>query len=347
MKVLVNTPCLKLCGGVANHFMGLKNYWGADVKYNTIGKRHLNSPIETIFLTPFDILKYIIRIILFRPDIVMVNPSMAPRAIKRDCMYLKIARFLGYKTSVMFHGFHEESVRDMKPMIVESLNNAAVIFVLAESFKSTLVEWGVTTPIELTTTKVDDNLLKDFSIERRKGKVNNIIYLARVTKEKGIFVSLDIFDLLSKQYPQLNFTVVGSGEDLEEAKEYAKGKNIPNITFTGLCTGEELIEQYKQADLYLFTSYHEGMPTSVLEAMAFGLPVVTRPVGGLVDFFDTKMGSMVDSFSPEDFIPSIAQMITDSEYTKQISIYNYNYAKNRFYASQVADGLVKALEKYI
>ncbi len=347
MKVLINTPSLKFCGGVANHFMGLKSYWGENVIYNTVGKRHLNSPIETMLIAPFDVLKFVFRLITFRPDFVMVNPSLAPRAIKRDCFYLRVARFFGIKTSVMFHGFHEESVADIKSVIVETMNKTSVIFVLAEAFKKTLREWGVTTPIEMTTTKVDDNLLNDFSINTRIGEVKNIVYIARVTKEKGIFITLDVFALLSKRHPELRYTVVGTGNDWEEAKRYASEHNIPNITFTGLCTGNELITQFKEADLYLFTSYHEGMPTSVLEAMAFGLPIVTRPVGGLVDFFDEHMGSMVDSYEAEDFIPAISRMIEDKEYTKEISNYNYQYAKNRFYASQVANEMLETIKKHI
>lgn len=346
MKILINTPSLKFCGGVANHYLGLKNFWNANVKYNTVGKRHLNSPIETRLIAPFDIIKFIFRLITFRPNIVLVNPSMAPSALKRDFFYMKIAQFLGFKTSVMFHGFHVESVKDMIPLIVDRLNQTSVIFVLAETFKKTLVEWGVKTPIELTTTKVDDNLIKDFSIDKREGEVKNIIYLARVTKSKGIFISLDVFSELSKIYSDLRYTVVGTGPDLEEAKTYAADLKIPNITFTGLCTGDELIQQYKEADLYLFTSYHEGMPTSVLEAMAFGLPVVTRPVGGLVDFFNEQMGAMVDSYDAKDFIPAISRMIEEKEYTKQISDHNYQYAKNRFYASQVAKSMENTMEKY-
>lgn len=40
--------------------------------------------------------------------------------------------------------------------------------------------------------------------------------------------------------------------------------------------------------MYLFLSYTEGMPTVVLEAMIFGLPIFTRKVGGLIDFFEME-----------------------------------------------------------
>lgn len=327
--------------------MGLKEYWNAKVMYNIVGKRKRNAPIQTLLITPFDLLKFIIRLIFFRPDMVMVNPSMAPRAIQRDFTYLRIAKFFGFPVSVMFHGFHTESVKDMIPEIVRQLNRSAVVLVLAQQFESILREWGVSAPIELVTTKVDDQLLNGFAIENRQGKVENILFLARVTKEKGIFVALDVFKALSQEYPSLHYTVVGDGADWEEAKKYAKNLSIPNLTFTGLLSGPELVEQYKEGDLYLFTSYHEGMPTSVLEAMAFGLPVVTRPVGGLVDFFDDKMGAMIDSYDAKDFTPAIVSMIENSRSTRNISIYNYHYAHDHFLASQVAKRMEQIIEHYI
>ena len=347
MKILINTPSLRFCGGVANHFMGLRSFWTERVKYNCVGKRIRNTPWLTYLILPFDILKFIIRLLLFRPDIVMVNPSMAPKAIKRDFTYMKIARFFGFKVSIMFHGFHTESVMDMKPYIVEQLNKTCLIFVLAKEFKTILEEWGVTVPIELTTTKVDDRMLDGFSIDQRQGKVENILFLARVTKAKGIMLALEVFKELSHKYPSLKYTVVGDGADLDEAKAYVKDKAIPNVTFTGALSGKKLVAEFKRADLYLFTSYHEGMPTSVLEAMAFGLPVVTHPVGGMVDFFDENMGSAVNTFEAADFVPPIADLIENQEKTKRISVYNHQYAHDHFLASMVAQRMEKIFYRYI
>lgn len=347
MKILINTPHFKFCGGVANHFMGLEHFWTENVKYNFVGKRFRNTPWLTYMILPYDILKFLFRLLFFRPDMVMVNPSMAPKAVKRDFFYMKIARFFGFKCAVMFHGFHTESVMDIKPYIVEQLNKTALIFVLAREFKSILEEWGVTAPIELTTTKVDDRLLDGFSLEERQGKVENILFLARVTKPKGIMLSLDVFKALSKRYPELRYTVVGDGVDLDEAKAYVKEQTIPNVTFTGALSGERLTDEFKRADLYLFTSYHEGMPTSVLEAMAFGLPVVTHPVGGMVDFFDENMGFAVDTFEAADFVPPIVELIGNQEKTKQISEYNYHYAHDHFLASMVAKRMENIFRRYI
>ena len=338
MKILVNTPNYKkpASGGVANHYYGLKNYWNEDVRYNIVGSR--NKAGSGKYWLPFDILKFILKIVFFVPSLVVINPSLATNALKRDAIFLKIAKIFGRKVLVFFHGFNFYYAEEIdKTDFISRFGKADAFIVLSNKAKTYLREWGIKVPVELASTKVDDRLIADFDIENRIGVVNNILFLTRITKEKGIFIALDTFKLLSEKYPSLCYTIVGAGSELDEAKQYALDKQIPNIKFTGALTGDALVTQFKLGDLYLFTSFHEGMPTSVLEAMAFGLPVVTRPVGGLVDFFENgKMGEMVDSFETEDFVPMVEKYLNDKELTKQVSAYNHEYAKKHFLASRVA-----------
>ena len=103
----------------------------------------------------------------------------------------------------------------------------------------------------------------------------------------------------------------------------------------GALSGEERLRAYRKADFF-FPSYGEGMPTVVLEAMAFGLPVVTRRVGGLVDFFeDGKMGRITDSLDPNVYADMIEPFLNNPEYCLRTSYYNYQYAQEHFLATKV------------
>ncbi len=77
--------------------------------------------------------------------------------------------------------------------------------------------------------------------------------------------------------------------------------------------------------MYLFLSYTEGMPTVVLEAMIFGLPIFTRKVGGLIDFFENgKMGYISSSLDPVVFAEAMKPYIESSAKMKSVSLYNPN-----------------------
>lgn len=349
MRILINTPSrnLKGGGGVASHYTGLQNYWHAKVKYNTVGKRNRSNKYSAILWFPYDILKFILRIVLFRPDFIVLNPSLVPNAIRRDVFYSKLAKLCGKRCVIMFHGFNVDNVKFQETKIARWLNSYAnLVLVLSAGFKKWLEQHSVNVPIEITTTKVDDRLLSEFDISSRKGTVNSILFLARATKEKGLFLAIDIFKLLAEEYPSLKFRVVGGGPDLDAAIKMSQSIS-DRISFTGELKGEALVKEFVNNDLYLFTSYHEGMPASVLEAMSFGLPVISRPVGALVDFFkDAEMGYLVDSFNPQDFIYPISQLIASSDKCRQMSNYNYDYAKQHFYASKVTMQIEKILNKY-
>ena len=242
MKILINTPSLKLLGGVANHYLGLRQFWTEDVKYNTVGRRSSSKRGYGKYWLPWDIVKFIFRLLTFCPDVVLLNSSLGSSALKRDFIFSKISRGLGFKVAIFIHGFNLDSaVQIDKRWMVKNLNNTSLILLLAESFRKTLQSWGVKTPIRLTTTKVDDALLEGYNPNQdREFKNKNILFLSRIEKAKGVYEAVDTFALLKPKYKDLTLTFVGSGSELETLKEYTKTKGLSDIHFTGRLDGEAL-----------------------------------------------------------------------------------------------------------
>ena len=134
MKILINTPSLKLLGGVANHYLGLKDFWSEDVRYNTVGKRSKNG--KGIFWLPWDVLKFFLKLFVFSPDIVLFNTSLGESALKRDFFFMKIATLFNIKVVVFIHGFNLEYAKIVdKQWVCNNLNKTSMILVLASSFK--------------------------------------------------------------------------------------------------------------------------------------------------------------------------------------------------------------------
>lgn len=348
MKILVNTPSLKHLGGVANHYLGLRPFWTEQVRYNTVGKRS-NKAGSGKYWLPWDLLKFVFRLLTFRPDVVLLNPSLGAGALRRDFVFLRVARALGFRVAVFIHGFNLDYARTVDTTWVKNnLNRASLVFVLARQFKSILEEWGVSTPIVLSTTKVDDRMLKDFDVEKRRGEAFNILFLARVERAKGVYITIDSYAYLKPKYPDLTLTIVGGGSELDAVRDYVKERCLDDVRITGPLSGQALVDEYRRANLSSSSSYGEGMPTAVLEAMAFGLPVFTRNVGGLPDFFeDGKMGYITDSLDPKDFAEAMVPYIESPERTRKVALYNARYAREHFLASKVAGTIENELRKYV
>jgi len=336
IEILVVTPDLNVLGGVANHYLGLKKYWTENVRYITYGKR---THLPAFLLLPFDVLNYITQLIFKKPEVVIINPSLRPYQLIRDGFYLIVARIFRVRVITFFHGWDDNLALKLikNPGIFKTIfGSSEFVYVLCENFKIQLIEMGIKCPIYLTTTKVDDKMLIDFDINKKNTEINNILFLARVEVKKGIYITIDAFQNITNTRKNLTLTIVGSGGALEEAKAYVSKKGIKNIHFKGALHGKELIMEYKKASLYILPTHSEGMPTSVLEAMAFGLPVITRPVGGLNDFFQVeKMGTLIESLDPLEYASAIRILINDEEKCQEIGIYNHNYAIRNFLASKV------------
>ena len=132
MRVLITVPTKSGYGGVTNYYLGIKEYWKENIEYFYFGRK----PWRNIFY-PFLIIRFIIRLICFKPDIVLLNPSLGDKALKRDFIYLNICRFFRKKTSVFIHGFNFEYAKNADwKWISANLNKALCIFVLSQDFKN-------------------------------------------------------------------------------------------------------------------------------------------------------------------------------------------------------------------
>lgn len=106
------------------------------------------------------------------------------------------------------------------------------------------------------------------NLEKSIIELKNIVYIGRVLKRKGIYDFLDV----AKNFPDLNFHIVGEGDEADSIKRIIKVEKLHNITIHGRLNHEELADLLRKIDLHLFPSRSEGFPKVTLEAAAAGVP---------------------------------------------------------------------------
>lgn len=353
MRVLITCPRLYLGGGVTNYYKTIRDRFSNEVEFFEVGAREeKESALQKACRLWADRISFynLLNRNFGRYDLIHLNPSFDYKAVIRDGFLLRVAKNFGNKTLVTFHGWHEKNVNVIENnffnLFVSTYNKADAFIVLSSDFKSKMRNWGFKQPIYTETTPVDDTLLDGFSIENRISRIASqkeiqILFLARIEKTKGICETIRAVKKLSEAHPNLHLTVAGDGGFMDSARQLTNKVRLENkVSFFGYVRGEDKKSVFLNSDMYVFPTYREGMPTSVLEAMAFGLPVITRPVGGLKDFFiNGEHGFMTESKDPEIIAGLIEKIILDKGLWKKMSINVHKYAKERFMAFEVAKRL--------
>ena len=175
-------------------------------------------------------------------------------------------------------------------------------------------------------TKIDNNKYLNQELFR-------FIFLSRVEKYKGIYESIEII----RRSPHLQLDIYGTGLELKNIKNNVLKENKERIRLKGFVSGNDKIKAFESCHIYVLLSASEGMPNSLLEAMALGLPVVCTDVGAMSDFFeDGKMGIRVTyPVDISELVSRIENLINDQDKLIEIQAYNRSYAEGRFKASNV------------
>ena len=100
--------------------------------------------------------------------------------------------------------------------------------------------------------------------------LSNIVYIGRLIKRKGTFDVLNV----AKHFPNIQFVLVGDGEDKKEVLQFIEKHRLNNVTLKGMLTHQELAGLLKKMDLHLFPSHSEGFPKVTLETAAAGVPSI-------------------------------------------------------------------------
>lgn len=109
------------------------------------------------------------------------------------------------------------------------------------------------------------------------------LFVGRIVRDKGMNELMAAFDKLSGKYPHARLVLVGSYEDnmdpiSQEARDII-ARN-PHIDAVGPKSGDDLLAYYAAADCFVFPSYREGFPNTVLEAGAMGMPCIVTDING-------------------------------------------------------------------
>ena len=158
-----------------------------------------------------------------------------------------------------------------------------------------------------------------------------ILYAGTVNRRKGYVDLINAFSIIATQYPDWQLVFAGNG-DIEQGKRLATSLGLERqVLFLGWITGETKDRVFKESAIFCLPSYAEGFPMAVLDAWAYGLPVITTPVGGIPDI--AKDGKNLLLIKPGDvngMALQIKRIIDDKTLRVNISRESYYLSHSIF-----------------
>ena len=267
-----------------------------------------------LHLAAVEILRFIIEILTHRVTLVHCHAAELG-SFWRKSIFGLLAR--ARRIPVLFHlhgaemkDFYDAQVAPVRRLISWILERYSAVVVLSPSW----ADW-VLSVAPKARVFVLHNYVRMPSIASRPAGDGTIkvLFLGIIGHRKGVYDLLPAFAEALAARPGMKLLVGGNGE-VEQARMRAAELGLgDSVEFLGWVGGERKNELLAAADVFVLPSYNEGLPISLLEAMSWGVPVVSTTVGGIPELIrDGTDGFLIEAGDVPALTRSLVELAGDA-----------------------------------
>lgn len=276
----------------------------------------------------------------------LIHVHLASRAsFWRKCAFMLPAFALRIPTIIHLHGggfadFYEKECSALGKRFVRYVfNTASRIVVLSSAWQHWVSAMCSNPMVEAVYNPVLVPEKPSSWSARNNGEV---LFLGRICKPKGTY---DLVDAASQLRASIDgFRILMGGEgDVEEIGAHAASLGVTdNVQLLGWVKGLDKEQHFSSARVYALPSYHEGLPMSVLEAMAAGLPVISTTIGGIPDAVsDGVEGFLVRPGDIDMLANRLERLLSDDELAMRMG----TAARNKVITTFSTEAVMPRVEK--
>lgn len=250
-----------------------------------------------------------------------------------DSFYVLISRLFGKKVFLHYLGsfdiYYNKSGSFHKRFIKYILLKCHFIGILSKKVQN-LVADITAQPYKLVLipSSVDFSLFENKKTLIPRDETIKVLFLGGFDAyKKGISDILKVIPEITSENPTVKFVITSSKKLDIDLDEKIKNK----IIFFEWIADEDKIPLYNSCDIFLLPSYDEGLPYSMIEAMAAGLPVISTYIGGIPEVIEKNINGFL--LSPGDLKSlkeSITKLIQDKKMRQEMSVNNKEKIKNEY-----------------
>jgi len=207
--------------------------------------------------------------------------------------------------------------------------------------------WGEFNPVNIEKGKINE-IYKEFNL-KENDKV--ITFIGRLVKEKGVIDLLEAFNNINFNYgKKVKLIMVGdiaqNERDKDTKKKLEKYRNNPNVIFPG--HRNDINNILYLTDVFCLPSYREGMPRSIIEAMAMECAVVATDIrGSREEVIDGKTGFLVPVNSINILSDKIKKLVKDDKLLQEMKIAGRRRAEKLFNEKVIVKKQIEVFSKLL
>lgn len=295
--------------------------------------------------------------LITRPRISVVYLTMAqtPLGFFRDFLLIKLSSLFGKKIILHLHGgyfaqMYDQASPRLKNMIYSTLLQVDQVIVLGASLKKCFAFMGdgFASRIRVVPNAIDTHLIPSAPLRRRlqADRPVRLLFLSNLMTEKGYDDVLQAIAQLSAKHLRIEghfcgkFILDENRFDSIETMQAAFYATLDNLNIRqcihwhGLLSGQDKMRMLMDSDIFLLPTWYkmEGQPIAILEAMAYGLPVISTDHSGIPDIVShERNGLLVQPQSPALIVSAVERLLLDPDLYASISTNNYADAQEKYY----------------
>lgn len=264
-----------------------------------------------------------------------------------------VAKIIGKSVFITAHGMDINNFENhplFKRLLAFSLNNCSKTIAVSGDLAKKMISLGISkNKIMISRNAVDTDRFKPFKNEAlrniHKIKDNDILllFVGYLDTFKGIFELINAFYDVNKRNKNSMLMIIGEGPKYDELKKKVFELDLEkSVIFTGKVSPVNVHEYYQSADIFVLPSYTEGIPISILEAMACGLPIVSSDVGGIPEVVkDCENGFLVPPKDKKQLAVKLDVLIEDSNLRKKFAKNSIQIINDEFNIKNKIHELIK------
>jgi glycosyltransferase involved in cell wall biosynthesis len=265
----------------------------------------------------------------------------------RKAVFMQLAFMAGCPVLIHLHSggfpaFYADECGTLKQRLVRYfLKHAAGLIVLTPSWQAAY------TPFSPKAIHVLPNFVPFSATPPDNSDKPSLIFLGRLTQEKGVFDLFQAVAKLTEQHPELMVRLGGEG-DRSEVDPILQDLNITqHIQLEGWVDGDKKAQLLKSGGIFVLPSYVEGLPMGILEAMSAGLPVVATRVGGVPDIIEHDVnGLLVEPGDVADLALQLDRLLSDTTLRNRLALSGQQTVKEQYSVEAVMPMLEKVYSSF-